>query len=130
MSIKSTDLEFPHDLPVIRLRPAPSTLEDQQDNTNNEAIQNSLNHNEYGWGTDGDNECRTPTSDDHKIPVMRSCPDAPRKQTGVVLCKRKLSHEFRFFEITGRDQVESFFNCYSFSVKKSRRSNSNSKSNS
>ncbi|XP_043699789.1 cyclin-dependent protein kinase inhibitor SMR2-like [Telopea speciosissima] len=109
-------VEDEHSLPEIRLRPATATataaaeeVETQQDNNNNE-------------------ECRTPTSDEHKIPVMRSCPPAPKKQRRVISCKRKLLDELRFFEIVGREEIESFFRS---STKKRCCSNSNfdSKSN-
>ncbi|KAI6685228.1 hypothetical protein NL676_031141 [Syzygium grande] len=49
---------------------------------------------------DGD-RCETPTSSEHKIPTVRSCPPTPRKQAQpVVPHKRKL----HFFETTGRDE--------------------------
>ncbi|KAM7522442.1 hypothetical protein LguiA_012344 [Lonicera macranthoides] len=58
-------------------------------------------------------ECRTPTSDDHKIPAVEICPGAPRKEREVLprLHKRKVSptDELEFFEIKGHDELESFF---------------------
>ncbi|KAJ4979453.1 hypothetical protein NE237_010233 [Protea cynaroides] len=123
----STDLELQNSLPEIRLRPAAE--EDEQKDTNKKAIQNSLMNHSDGRGDDHEDDgCRTPTSEEHKIPVMRSCPPAPKKQRRVILCKRKrcLSDEFNFFEIMGRHQIESFFSS-SFNVKK--RCCSNSKSN-
>ncbi|KDP43943.1 hypothetical protein JCGZ_05410 [Jatropha curcas] len=58
-------------------------------------------------------ECKTPTSSDHKIPVSRSCPPTPRKkrpepQLMFLHNKRKL-HENDFFEDTHRDEIDSFF---------------------
>ncbi|PSR89910.1 Cyclin-dependent protein kinase [Actinidia chinensis var. chinensis] len=53
-------------------------------------------------------ECHTPTSKDHKIPTIQTCPPAPRKQGNCFPRKRKLS-EFEFFEITGHEEIESFF---------------------
>ena len=50
--------------------------------------------------------CRTPTSDDQKIPKIQSCPPTPRKQASQN--KRKFS-ELQFFESTARQEVESFF---------------------
>ncbi|KAF8396493.1 hypothetical protein HHK36_018116 [Tetracentron sinense] len=92
----STRLEFPDGLPEIRLQPIkiPSrhSLEDGV------AIQLK----------NDDNECRTPTSDEHKIPLLRNCPPAPRKPKMVVLSKRKFS-ELQFFEFMIREEVESFF---------------------
>ncbi|KAK9158727.1 hypothetical protein Scep_005301 [Stephania cephalantha] len=65
--------------------------------------------------------CVTPTSKDQKIPILLSCPPAPKKpkRSNVVLsCKRKLlcSSELQFFESTtsGREQVDSFFKAYGF----------------
>ncbi|XAR60052.1 hypothetical protein NMG60_11033284 [Bertholletia excelsa] len=52
--------------------------------------------------------CRTPTSEDHKIPTIQTCPKAPRKPGQLSSRKRKLS-ELQFFEIVGREEVESFF---------------------
>ncbi|KAK4785950.1 hypothetical protein SAY86_002639 [Trapa natans] len=51
---------------------------------------------------------RTPVSDDHKIPVAKSCPPTPRKrqQPAAITHKRKLT---QFFEDTRRGEMESFF---------------------
>lgn len=59
--------------------------------------------------------CRTPSSDDHKIPTARSCPPTPRKPTGGASAvpwnshKRKLPDQIRFFESTNREELDSFF---------------------
>ncbi|PSR86538.1 Cyclin-dependent protein kinase [Actinidia chinensis var. chinensis] len=53
-------------------------------------------------------ECQTPTSKDHKIPTVQTCPPVRRKRGNSFPRKRKLS-EFDFFEITGREEIESFF---------------------
>lgn len=53
-------------------------------------------------------DCKTPTSSDHKIPKIQSCPTTPRKKGQVSFHKRKM-HEVLFFEATGREEVESFF---------------------
>ncbi|KAF8403166.1 hypothetical protein HHK36_011263 [Tetracentron sinense] len=89
----STDLEFQHGLPVIRLPPIKVRGRRSSDVTEEDG---------------GDNECQTPNSDEHKIPAIQSCPPAPQKKRRVVLCKRKLS-ELQFFEIKGREKVDSFF---------------------
>ncbi|KAJ9159870.1 hypothetical protein P3X46_025327 [Hevea brasiliensis] len=97
----STDHESRQDLPRIQVPPIKiqtlgscSTSEDLRD----DVIQQE----------NGD-ECRTPTSEEHKIPAILSCPPAPRKpRRRTVLRKRKLS-EFEFFEIVNRQEVESFF---------------------
>lgn len=55
-----------------------------------------------------DQECKTPTSCDHKIPPIQSCPPTPRKKVQVFHPKRKLP-KMEFFESTHSDEVESFF---------------------
>ncbi|KAI4386092.1 hypothetical protein MLD38_004056 [Melastoma candidum] len=54
-------------------------------------------------------ECRTPTSDDHKIPAARSCPQTPRKHPVPWNSHKRKLAELHFFELTGREEVESFF---------------------
>ncbi|OVA19473.1 hypothetical protein BVC80_9057g50 [Macleaya cordata] len=51
--------------------------------------------------------CRTPKSKENKIPVMVSCPPAPRKKRPpVVSCKRKLSDDqLQLFEFISHEQV-------------------------
>ncbi|GMH07884.1 hypothetical protein Nepgr_009724 [Nepenthes gracilis] len=58
---------------------------------------------------DGD-ECRTPKSEEHKIPVLRIPPPAPRKKRGASpLLKRKRSDS----EIVDRKEIEEWFrSCY------------------
>ncbi|CAH2038596.1 unnamed protein product [Thlaspi arvense] len=55
----------------------------------------------------------TPTSSDHKIPEVETCPPAPRKRPREIpLTKKKsLSKDLRFFEATdvGSEEVETFF---------------------
>ncbi|KAJ4724993.1 Cyclin-dependent protein kinase [Melia azedarach] len=54
-------------------------------------------------------DCKTPSSDDHKIPTIQSCPPTPRKKVQVSnFLKRKIP-EILFFEATKRGEVESFF---------------------
>ncbi|MBA0548481.1 hypothetical protein Golob_019579 [Gossypium lobatum] len=61
-------------------------------------------------------ECKTPSSRDHKIPAIQSCPPTPRKKP-MMRMKRKVS-ELQFFETTRSEEVESFFgsNSYPFST--------------
>ncbi|KAJ6765476.1 CYCLIN-DEPENDENT PROTEIN KINASE INHIBITOR SMR2-LIKE [Salix purpurea] len=63
---------------------------------------------ELGLRADDDDQeqCRTPTSSEHKIPTIQSCPPTPRKKVQVFAQKRKLPE---FFETTNKDEVESFF---------------------
>lgn len=51
--------------------------------------------------------CRTPVSEDHKIPTARSCPATPRKQAAPASSRKRKS--LHFFEDSGREEVELFF---------------------
>ncbi|KAF5931053.1 hypothetical protein HYC85_031926 [Camellia sinensis] len=53
-------------------------------------------------------ECQTPTSLDHKIPTIQTCPPAPRKH-GVEFSRKRKFPKLQFFEIKGREEIESFF---------------------
>ncbi|KDP45062.1 hypothetical protein JCGZ_01562 [Jatropha curcas] len=70
--------------------------------------------------SDCDDGCRTPTSEEHKIPAVLSCPPAPRKPRRMPSCKRKLS-EFDFFQIVKSQEVESLFRSSFDSVAPKRR---------
>ncbi|XP_022764320.1 cyclin-dependent protein kinase inhibitor SMR1-like [Durio zibethinus] len=92
----STDLELFQDLDKIKL----PKLKIQSSNENGVEIQEE-NKNQ--------DECSTPNSEENKIPVVSSCPPAPRKpRKRAVSCKRKLS-ELQFFEIVNREEVDAFF---------------------
>lgn len=81
----STDLEIRQELPQLRL-PTIRIVVDVSDD-----------------------ECHTPTSAEHTIPPILSCPPAPKKpRRSAASCKRKLS-ELDFFEVVAREEVESFF---------------------
>ncbi|KAF8397776.1 hypothetical protein HHK36_016698 [Tetracentron sinense] len=96
----STDLKFQHGSPEIRLQPIEVPKRQSSGFAKEDGAPIQL--------ADDEDECRTPTSDEHKIPRAWSCPPAPQKPKRVVLCKRKLS-ELQFFEIVNREEVESFF---------------------
>ncbi|CAH8386613.1 unnamed protein product [Eruca vesicaria subsp. sativa] len=70
----------------------------------------------------------TPTSSDHKIPEVDTCPPAPRKRPREIppTKKRRLSKDLRFFEATdvGSDEVETLFVRNPKPVRKKRKSNS------
>ncbi|KAJ6900740.1 cyclin-dependent protein kinase inhibitor SMR1-like [Populus alba x Populus x berolinensis] len=54
-------------------------------------------------------ECCTPTSAQHKIPALLTCPPAPKKPPrSPDSCKRKLSN-LHFFEVMNREEVDLFF---------------------
>ncbi|KAB5544077.1 hypothetical protein DKX38_012189 [Salix brachista] len=56
-----------------------------------------------------DDESCTPTSAQHNIPVMLTCPPAPKKpRTSPGSCKRKRP-SVHFFEAMNREEVEMFF---------------------
>ncbi|KAJ4835614.1 hypothetical protein Tsubulata_010857 [Turnera subulata] len=63
-------------------------------------------------------ECKTPTSSESKIPAVQSCPPTPKKEVRVFLHKRKRpdDHQLHFFETANRDEVESFFRSSSFDL--------------
>ncbi|CAN6877580.1 unnamed protein product [Brassica oleracea] len=70
----------------------------------------------------------TPTSSDHKIPEVDTCPPAPRKRPREIspTKKKRLSKDLRFFEATdvGSHEVETLFVHDPIPVRKKRRSNS------
>ncbi|KAE8682432.1 hypothetical protein F3Y22_tig00111238pilonHSYRG00005 [Hibiscus syriacus] len=109
---------------------------DHHENILQEALQKLEEHQQEGKGgglgaREADEEeakekeeCKTPTSSDHKIPSIQSCPPTPKKKVRAdSVLKRKLS-ELQFFETTRRDEVESFFrsNTEPFSFKRRCRS--------
>nr|XP_027125716.1 cyclin-dependent protein kinase inhibitor SMR2-like [Coffea arabica] len=56
-----------------------------------------------------EDQCKTPVSQDQKIPAPQTCPPAPKKpKRRGISRKRKLS-KLQFFEKTGQEEVESFF---------------------
>lgn len=60
-----------------------------------------------------DQECRTPTAEENKIPRAQSCPPAPRKRKQeeyqVILLPKRKFPKLESFEIVGHEEVESFF---------------------
>lgn len=101
----SADLELCKELPKIRLSSirirTPQASEPVADTDGSEIQRRNFDDDEKA-------ECRTPTSKEHKIPVLVSCPPAPRKPRRVAQCKRKFQ-ELEFFEIVNRDEVDAFF---------------------
>ncbi|KAF5742582.1 hypothetical protein HS088_TW09G00633 [Tripterygium wilfordii] len=99
----STDLEFSVKLlPKIRLPVIDiDSLKSSSDDSGSVIIQTEINS-----SSEESESCQTPTSAEHKIPTILSCPAAPRKpRRRSVLCKRKLE----FFEIDNFQEVEDFF---------------------
>ncbi|KAJ0237796.1 Cyclin-dependent protein kinase inhibitor SMR2 [Hirschfeldia incana] len=70
----------------------------------------------------------TPTSSDHKIPEVDTCPPAPRKRPREIppTKKKRFSKDLRFFEATdvGSHEVETLFVHNPNPVRKKRKSNS------
>ncbi|KAE8734849.1 hypothetical protein F3Y22_tig00000715pilonHSYRG00374 [Hibiscus syriacus] len=95
---------------------------DHRENILQETLQKNHHHQRQEGGIEKDGieeeerglaareeECKTPTSSDHKIPTIQSCPPTPKKKVrSKFALKRKLS-EVQFFETTRREEVESFF---------------------
>uniref|UniRef100_A0A2P2II39 Cyclin-dependent protein kinase inhibitor SMR1-like n=1 Tax=Rhizophora mucronata TaxID=61149 RepID=A0A2P2II39_RHIMU len=116
----STVLESRRDLAKIRVIPVETESEalkscsvaDEEDN-------NAIRRETSAAAAADDDNCKTPTSEEQKIPAILSCPPAPRKPRMAVSCKRKLS-ELDFFENVNRGEVESFFRS-SFEVVAKRR---------
>ncbi|WCJ41642.1 hypothetical protein M5689_022497 [Euphorbia peplus] len=79
----------------------------------NEENQEEENQEEVLVGSSDDQkECKTPTSADHKITAVKSCPPTPTKKSvqlePLIFHKRKFS-DTDFFEDSNRDEVDSFF---------------------
>ncbi|OAY38922.1 cyclin-dependent protein kinase inhibitor SMR3 [Manihot esculenta] len=95
----STDLELGQDLPGIKV----PLIEIQTLGTcsSSKEVVDPITQQE-----NAEECCRTPTSEEHKIPAILQCPPAPRKpKRRTVLCKRKLSE----FEFLNCQEVESLF---------------------
>ncbi|KAJ0456862.1 putative cyclin-dependent protein kinase inhibitor SMR [Helianthus annuus] len=108
----STDLQLPNNnLPSIRLNPIKIKLPESSSSTteNDSSSSCTVESEKLGLETVLE-ECQTPTSSEHKIPEIMTCPPAPKKQRMYVpSCKRKIS-EFELFEIVAPDEIQSFFN--------------------
>ncbi|XP_048139820.1 cyclin-dependent protein kinase inhibitor SMR2-like [Rhodamnia argentea] len=59
----------------------------------------------------GEDSCRTPTSEHHKVPAVRSCPPTPRKPAHVQASSFQNKRKLHFFESTskGREELDLFF---------------------
>ncbi|XP_057980449.1 cyclin-dependent protein kinase inhibitor SMR1-like [Malania oleifera] len=53
--------------------------------------------------------CRTPTSEEHKIPAVISCPPAPRRPRASPPRKRRLLDEPEFHLFVSSEELEEFF---------------------
>ncbi|KAK4785671.1 hypothetical protein SAY86_002360 [Trapa natans] len=54
---------------------------------------------------DDEEECRTPTSEENRIPAVLTCPLAPKKLRYALSCKRKLE----YFDFLNHAKVDEFF---------------------
>ncbi|CAN7039658.1 hypothetical protein Bca4012_070019 [Brassica carinata] len=97
----------------VEHKPRKQEEEEEEEESKNEEVLGSL--------------C-TPTSSDHKIPEVDTCPPAPRKRPREIspTKKKRLSKDLRFFEATdvGSHEVETLFVHDPIPVRKKRRSNS------
>ncbi|KVI05065.1 cyclin-dependent protein kinase inhibitor SMR2-like [Cynara cardunculus var. scolymus] len=97
----SADLQFRlQDLPAIQLSSLTLKLPPPQQESSEESCRTQSEQVE---------ECVTPTSPEHRIPEILSCPPPPKKQRhSAPSCKRRLC-EFQFFEVVAREEIDSFF---------------------
>lgn len=102
----STDLHLLHDLPKLRLQAFHSPLSLELSASAPSGSNTYAVHPEDHRAEEG--ECRTPTSEENRIPEIFTCPPAPKKPSLGPPCKRKLS-ELEFFEILNRAEVDEFF---------------------
>lgn len=125
----STDLHLHNDLPQLRIASAAAadavvkTDDLPSDDDDRNAVSSVITQTETE--TDGativdvavavnvnvnvnDENYRTPTSKESKIPATMTCPPAPRKPK-LASCKRKLLDEFQFFDVTNKEDMDAFF---------------------
>nr|GLL23375.1 cyclin-dependent protein kinase inhibitor SMR2-like [Ipomoea trifida] len=122
----SIDLQFRQDLPEIQeFRPdSPETQLPRiktgssvssgvtDDDGGNGVISAAADNKRCSGGGDREEEeeCRTPKSPRNFLPETLVCPPAPKKpRRAAPSCKRKLGDELQFFEVVGRDEIDSFF---------------------
>ncbi|OWM87624.1 cyclin-dependent protein kinase inhibitor SMR1-like [Punica granatum] len=110
MSTTTTDLQLLRDLPKLRLHvvDCPPLPEFSGSAPSATAVDCNSDAVRPEGRREDEEECRTPTSEENRIPALLSCPPAPKKPRLALSCKRKLS-ELDFFEIVNRAEVEEFF---------------------
>ncbi|KAG9139782.1 hypothetical protein Leryth_021390 [Lithospermum erythrorhizon] len=101
----TADLQFRQDLPQTILSPTIKIESIQLSDVCDEDIISTSTQAERRASRNEKDECKTPNSPQNLIPKIISCPPAPKKSRRVPSCKRKLE----FFEVTGRQEIESFF---------------------
>ncbi|KAL8199583.1 hypothetical protein R6Q57_013151 [Mikania cordata] len=103
----STDLQLLQDLPAIRLTSLKIKLPVPSESTSCEActVQSPDPASEELEAV----VCQTPASSEHKIPLITTCPPAPKKhRPDAPSCKRRIA-KFELFEFVARDEIELFF---------------------
>ncbi|KAL8233839.1 hypothetical protein R6Q59_019939 [Mikania micrantha] len=97
----STDLQLPQDLPAIRLTSLKIKLPAPSESTSCEActVQSPDSASEELEAVD----CQTPTSSDHKIPLITTCPPAPKKHRPDAPSYRPRGHDILFPKMGGAD---------------------------
>lgn len=114
----STDLQLPENVLPTRLSSLKiklPTSPTKHDTTTSCTIQENMQEEQE--------ECQTPTSLEHKIPDIVTCPPAPKKQRVSEYsptCKRRIFSDFEFYEYIAKDEIEAFFKeTYEFNGQKS-----------
>lgn len=99
MSTDHSELVPPPNLPMIKLAPTPETESPAGD---------SENQRSYPDGGDGIVEagCRTPTSNESRIPMSLTCPPVPRKPRAS---HKRRAVEKEKFEKIHRAEIEALF---------------------
>lgn len=106
----STDLQLLCDLPKIRLlavdSPPPTEFSTSAPSTTAAGCNSDAIHPEDR--REDEEDCRTPTSEENRIPAVLTCPPAPRKPRLALKRKRKLS-ELEYFEILNSAGIDEIF---------------------
>ncbi|GAV90640.1 hypothetical protein CFOL_v3_34047 [Cephalotus follicularis] len=101
----STDLELCKELRKFSLPSTKiKTQQSPEDSTEDNVSSIEHDHQQNSRSSSND-ECQTPTSEEHKIPALLFCPPAPRKPRPTFSCKRRL----QFFEIVNPEEIDNFF---------------------
>lgn len=94
----SASTELTGATPEFVLRPIATTVRPAEDRGENPSP-----------SRDEEEECRTPTSKESKLPsIPKSCPPAPRKPRRVPWCKRRRLQELEVIEV-GAEELERLF---------------------
>lgn len=105
----STNIQRFRDLPKLRLHAIdPSPPSESSASSASTAAAESNPDAVHPEDRRNEDDCRTPTSEENRIPAILTCPPAPKKPRPALSCKRKLS-ELDFFEALNHTEIEEFF---------------------